>query len=172
MASSARQRALGLARALQEVADELGVAEVRTAEPPPEFDSIVTEPELRTATRRLFLDGHYAQAVEEAFKLLNNVVKKRSGLALDGASLMTTAFSEKKPVLKLNALKTRSHQDQQVGYMQMMQGAMTGIRNPRAHDPHLDDPRTALELLSFANHLVRTVRTCKRARVRKPKASP
>jgi hypothetical protein len=62
------------------------------------FDTLVTETALRQATRQLFLDGHYALAVEEGYKCLNNVVKSRSGLSIDGASLMRTAFSPKSPL--------------------------------------------------------------------------
>ena len=37
----------------------------------------------------------------------------------------------------------------------MFAGAMTGIRNPRAHEHELkDDPKVALELLALANHLM------------------
>ena len=81
---------------------------------------------------------------------------------------MTTAFSPTSPYLKLTPLRTRFQQDEQQGYMQIMAGAMTGIRNPRAHEhQNLDDPRTALELLALCNHLVRIV-----TRATKPRRRP
>ncbi|WP_419923019.1 TIGR02391 family protein [Candidatus Poriferisodalis sp.] len=125
------------------------------------YESIVVDDELRQTTRRLFLDGHYAQAVEEACKCVNNVVKNLANQGhLDGAKLMRHVFSLKDPVLKLNGLRTRSEKDQQQGYMDMFAGIMTGVRNPRAHEhAYLDDPATALELLGLANHLIRLVRT-------------
>jgi len=129
------------------------------------FEELVTEPELREEVKQLYLDGHYSQAVEEGFKFLNNLVRRRTGCVADGAPLMTTALSPKGPLLKLSDLKTTSQVDQQQGYMRMLEGAMLGIRNPRAHDHrHLDEPRGALELLAFCNHLVRTVRGARRAR--------
>ena len=120
-----------------------------------------TMTELRSTSRRLFLDGYYALAVEEAYKCLNNIVKELTGLRhLDGVNLMKNAFSLNNPVLKLNDLKTRSEKDQQLGYMEMFAAVITGVRNPRAHEhAYLDDPIIALELLGLANHLVRTARS-------------
>ena len=112
---------------------------------------------LALASRKLFKDGHYARAVEEAFKCLNNLVKEKSKLPdAHGAGLMRTAFSPQNPILKLNDLLSKSQQDEQQGYMDIFAGAMTGIRNPRAHEHELvDEPEVALELLTLANHLMR-----------------
>jgi uncharacterized protein (TIGR02391 family) len=137
------------------------------------YDLLIDDPELRHTTRELFINGHYAQSVEEAFKYLNNLVKHRSGLAADGADLMTRALSAGSPALKLSELKSQSQRDQQVGYMMMLAGAMTGVRNPRAHEHlYLDDPRSALELMCFANHLARLIRGARRARRRSLQPRP
>jgi Protein of unknown function (Hypoth_ymh) len=98
------RRAFELARALQEASGE-----ARPVPPPPairdaerQFDELVTDEELRSVSRQLFFDGHYALAVEEAYKFLNNLVKRRAGLdAEDGAGLMTKAFSVTSPRLRL-----------------------------------------------------------------------
>ena len=96
----------------------------------------IADPDLLMVVERLFEDGHHARSVEEAFKFLNNLVKARSGLtSLDGSVLMKTALSAKCPTLKLNAGTTQSERDEQLGYMEIMAGSMTGIRNPRAHEP-------------------------------------
>ena len=121
------------------------------------FDEAVPIQELRGVSRKLFADGHYARAVEEAFKYLNNAVKKKSGLTeKDGADLMRAAFSANSPVLKLNEFLSDTEKSEQRGYMEIFAGTMTGIRNPRAHDHELDDqPEAALEMLALANHLIR-----------------
>ena len=132
------------------------------------YDTLVKSETLRDATRKLFLGGHYARAVEEAYKCLNNTVKDKSGLDKDGQDLMNQVFSTKKPVLKLNKLKTESDVDEQLGYMLIFGGCMTGIRNPRAHEhKKADSPEVALEMLVWANHLMRVVHKARRAR--KPK---
>ena len=151
-AIAADVRAIGLAGPLpSSTTDGLG---------PPTFDQIVDDGELRRTSRDLFFDGYYALAVEEAYKCLNNIVKELTGLShLDGVALMNNAFSLNKPVLKVNDLSTQSEKDQQRGYMEMFAAAITGIRNPRAHEhAYLDDPVIALELLGLANHLVRMAR--------------
>ena len=121
------------------------------------FDELATSEPLREASGSLFRDGHYARAVEEAFKCLNNAVREKSGLtSQDGAGLMRSAFSANNPVLHLNGFQTRSERDEQQGYMDIYAGAMTGIRNPRAHDHQLvDAPEAALEMIALANHLMR-----------------
>ncbi len=145
---------------IQKEAKGLGlVPVVRTNENIDTFDRLVKDSDLRLAARKLFVDGHYALAVEEAYKCLNNYVKSRSNVSDDGASLMQRVFSLKNPILKLNKLKTESQKNQQLGYMQIYSGCMTGIRNPRAHEHrYLDEPSAALEMLSLANHLMRLVR--------------
>lgn len=170
MDAKAALAALELAKSLQSVSarkrHEAPPATV--ADPMAQFDAIVTEPELRDEVRRLFSDAHYPQAVEEGFKYLNNLVKRRSGSTADGAGLMTLAFSPGSPLLKLTPLRTQSQKDQQQGYMRIYEGSMIGIRNPRAHEhKYLDDPRNALELLALCNHLVRAVQGATRTRQRR-----
>ena len=157
---------LEIADKIQREVDEAGLGRSR---PEPEqsaddgrslldrFDEAVPIRELRGVSRKLFADGHYARAVEEAFKYLNNAVKKKSGLTeKDGADLMRVAFSANSPVLKLNKFLSDTEKSEQRGYMEMFAGTMTGIRNPRAHDHELDDqPEIALEMLVLANHLMR-----------------
>lgn len=131
------------------------------------YDLLIDQPELRETTRDLFANEHYALAVEEAFKCINNLVKRRTSESADGAGLMTRAFSIDKPLMRLNALNTQSQRDQQQGYMLMLARAMTGVRNPRAHEHrYFDESQIALELLVFANHLMRMVVSATRTRNR------
>ena len=121
------------------------------------FEELVTDDQLQQASSLLFRDSHYARAVEEAFKCLNNAVKDKSGLVdRDGAALMRDAFSAHSPMLRLNSLESQSDRDEQQGYMELFAGSMTGIRNPRAHQNDIvDEPEVALELLVLANHFMR-----------------
>ena len=147
---------LGTARGLARAAVTLDVEPDHPLAPL--FDELVTHPQLAKASRQLFVDHHYARAVEEGFKALCARVRERTGLTVDGRSLMETAFSEKKPKLRLNDLTDRSQRDEQIGHKDMFAGSITGLRNPRAHD-HLytDSPEQALRLLALADYLFTVV---------------
>jgi len=130
------------------------------------YYNLVKDGELRKHTEKRFINGHYQDAVLEAFKYLNNYVKLRvRSTAADGASLMKEAFSAKSPILKLNDLLTESDKDEQLGYMEIFSGAMTGVRNPRAHENDFDnDPFIAVRLLGLADHLLQRAQQAKRAK--------
>ena len=122
-----------------------------------QFDAVVKDDGLRRVCGRLFAGGHYALAVQQACIYFANMVSKTSGRAdKDGADLMWTVFSPHNPVLRLNDLQTKSDKNEQQGYMEIFAGAMTGIRNPRAHEHDIEDsPEDAFALLVFYDHLMR-----------------
>lgn len=111
--------------------------------------------EVSRACSKLYLDGHYAGAVEAAVKAVNGLVRFRSGLELDGSTLMERAFAPSNPILKFNALADQSDRDEQRGFMMMFSGAVAGLRNPRAHGFIKDDPERALEYIAFVSLLAK-----------------
>lgn len=119
------------------------------------YGSLDLHPEIARAASKLFADGHYSNAVEAAVKGLNGLVRLRSGLEVDGTTLMEQAFSPKNPVLKFNALADQSDTDEQRGFMMMFSGAVSGLRNPRAHKFINDDPERALEFIAFVSLLAK-----------------
>lgn len=123
------------------------------------FDNLEIHSEIKQVSRKLFVDKHYAQAILEAFKKINNMVKIKSGRPdLDGKNLMTTVFSRNNPVLCLSALKTVTDFDQQEGYMHLFAGAIQGIRNPKAHDEIVqNNPLSTVKFLCFASMLAQKV---------------
>jgi uncharacterized protein (TIGR02391 family) len=112
-------------------------------------------PEIARAASQLYQNEHYANAVEDAVKALNGLVRLRSGLDIDGSSLMQKAFSPKDPILKFNALSDQSDRDEQTGFMMMFSGAVSGLRNPRAHRFIRDEPERALEFIAFVSLLAK-----------------
>jgi len=171
---------LGIARGIQVEANATGVGRPPTPQPATAatddrerlFDALVTQSSLRRTCRKLYLDGHHKSAVEEAYKLLNNTVKLKSGSTMDGKSLMEHVFREQNPILQLNKVRSQSNTDEQGGYQQIFAGVMRGIRNPRAHEHDLrDDPTVALEMIIWANHLLRLVQNSMRTRAHKLKPS-
>ena len=128
------------------------------------YEGLDLHPDINDAAGDLFRNGHFANAIEDSIKALNALVRYRSGLELDGSTLMETAFSPKKPVLRFNDLMDASDTDEQRGFMQMFAGAVAGLRNPRAHKLIKDDPERALEFIAFVSLLAKLVTSAKKAR--------
>lgn len=118
------------------------------------FDGLELHPAIERAAGKLFRDGHYANAVEDAVKALNALVRMNSGVDdKDGSALMEQVFSPKNPVLKFNTMADQSDMDEQRGFMMMFSGAVAGLRNPRAHKIIKDDPEMALAFIAFVSLL-------------------
>ena len=126
------------------------------------MDKNITDLGLKKVVAKLFKDGHHARAVEEAFKYIDNLVKKTAkpkDNGLTGVKLMNAVFNSSSPLLKLNSGSTHSETDEQNGYMNILSGCMLGIRNPRAHEHDWEDTeQRALQLLIFADHLVSRIK--------------
>ena len=127
------------------------------------FDALHFHPDIVKASRQLFIDGYFAQAIFEAFKMLEVFVKEKSReQSLNGLRLMARVFDEKKPILKLNDLSSQSEIDEQAGFKFLYMGAMRGIRNPKAHEYIVqDNPFRTLKYLAIASLLVERVEESK-----------
>lgn len=96
-------------------------------------------PMIQKSSKRLYMDGHYANAAEDAFIEINDRVKKLFAIVKpgskvpDGESAMTTVFSTNSPLVSFCDQSTETGFNKQKGYMQMLAGAMSALRNPKAH---------------------------------------
>lgn len=128
------------------------------------FSALDIHPEIERAVAELFSDGHYANAVEDACKVLDGLVKIRSGNhELSGTKLMQYVFSPDKPVLRFNDLTSETDKSEQQGMMFLYSGAMLAFRNRRAHQIVEDDPEKALEYIAFLSLLAKSLDKAKRA---------
>jgi uncharacterized protein (TIGR02391 family) len=120
------------------------------------------DPEIVDLTQGKFDAGYYADAVETALKHVNTtvraIVRQATGEELDGAGLMRRAFSPKCPVIQLDDMSTDDGRNIQNGYMDIFAGAMTGIRNPKAHGNLVITPERAVHHLFLASLLLQRVR--------------
>jgi uncharacterized protein (TIGR02391 family) len=118
-------------------------------------------PRICALARPRFEAGLFGDAVEASFKEVNDAVKRivrdADGRELDGASLMTTTFSPQNPIIRLTALATETDRNIQQGYMRIMAGSMTGIRNPKAHSNLNPDSTNALHLICLAGLLMHKI---------------
>ena len=58
------------------------------------FDQRNIHPDLPPKVKKLFDDGHYAEATFEAFKYLDKKVQKHAGISESGFKLMMAAFDQ------------------------------------------------------------------------------
>lgn len=159
----------------QEHVLELGLAQAVLALPAPRMLALsapsmegitavyartIVEPEIERVSRDLFASGHYSLAVQEAYKVVEKFVQdKAKEHRLSGTKLMQNVFSSDTPRFFWTDRQTTSEVDEQRGYLMLYSGAMTGIRNPVTHEFNwIEDPDIALELLTFAQHLLRKAR--------------
>ena len=130
---------------------------VEASEPASVFARLITEPEIQTVASDLFVSGHYNLSVAEAFKAVDKfVAEKVPGIVHTGTTLMDQVFAPSAPRLRWSTMETQSQLDEQKGYHRLYSGAMLGIRNPTTHEfGWVDEPELALELVVFAQHLLR-----------------
>ncbi|MFQ5744169.1 MAG: TIGR02391 family protein [Acidobacteriota bacterium] len=118
-------------------------------------------PRICALARPRFEAGFFGDAVEASFKEVNDSVKRivrnADGRELDGAGLMKSAFSPQNPVIRLAELATDTDRNIQQGYMEIMAGSMTGIRNPAAHGNLNPESSKALHLIALASLLMHKV---------------
>ena len=80
-------------------------------------------------------NGHYEDAVEIAFKMINNRVKeihkKCTGEELDGSALMVHAFNAEKPIIDVgdSSLSLQSQQNMQEGYIHLFVEQLKEYKN-------------------------------------------
>jgi len=146
----------------RDIRDEQGNVIRESSERPIEsplqiFDAMQLHQKVIKASRALFENGHYAQAIFEAFKAVENFVKDKSGLTTFGKNLMATAFNEENPIIRVPEAG-HFDKDVQEGFKFLFMGATQGIRNPKAHKEIVqNDPFITLEYLGFASFLLKRI---------------
>lgn len=144
--------------------EHLADAELTAAVPPRSFGDLGLHADIEAAAAELFGNGHYRNAVEDACKALDMLVKGRSGRSdLTGTELMELVFSPKNPILKFNDQTNASEKSEQAGMARLYSGVMLAFRNPRAHGLVYDDPDRALEYIGTVSMLARALELTRRA---------
>ena len=103
----------------------------------------------------LFMRGDYDTAVFRAFKEVEVRVRKKAGYGNDeyGRDLMVHAFGPNGPLTDRTAPK--GDQDSR---RELFAGAIAQCKNPSSHrDVRFDDPTEAIDMICFANQLLRIV---------------
>jgi len=157
------QQTLGRLDSLNED-DDVPEEASRAIRPTAELQTFITaylvhlHPFIRSSCEQLYLDGHSAQAVEEAAKAVLQYVRNKSGLSSDGAALIDAAFSLNKPILAFSDLSDETKRNEQLGFMEMLKGFARGVRNVLAHTSgRKEEAQRAFEYLVTASLFCRRV---------------
>ena len=117
-------------------------------------------PMITKSSKELYINGHYANAACDAFIEINSRVKKLfekikpNEKIPDGESVMTHVFSAKSPLIEFCDRTTDTGMNTQKGYMQMLIGSNSALRNPKAHENIGLDKDEAFRRLMFASMLM------------------
>lgn len=118
-------------------------------------------PMIIKSSKELYINGHYANAAEDAFIEINDRIKKlykkfnpTATKIPDGDAAITIVFSPNKPMVQVCDISTDSGLNEQKGFMFMLQGAMSALRNPKAHENIYLDKDEAFRRLMFASMLM------------------
>lgn len=83
------------------------------------------------------LAENYFHSVLEATKSLFEYIREKTNLTEDGSALIDKAFSTKDPYLALNRLISESEKNEQIGFMFLLKGINSMVRNTTAHVPKI-----------------------------------
>lgn len=117
---------------------------------------------IRQVSRSLFEQGEFSASVFEATKVLESVVREKTGLENTGRSLMQEAMNVREPRIKFNRLETRSERDEQEGLKLIAEGIIAAYRNPKGHEPKDTSwgdisPYDALDQLISISHIMKRI---------------
>ena len=121
------------------------------------LESRGVHPDVLLFCRAELLQENYFHAVFEAMKSIAAKIRQKSGLATDGAALVTSAFAlgaNLTPMLAINALATETDRGEQRGFVNLLIGLFGTIRNPAAHNAKIEWPMSeqdALDILTMAS---------------------
>jgi len=76
----------------------------------------------------------YTESIRDALLYLCSEIRKKSDLLdNDGVDLINKAFSEKKPLIKINKLETENDKNIHRGICDLSKGLIEYFRNPMSH---------------------------------------
>lgn len=138
----------------------------------PELAPASTSPRVEAACAALLADGHLRLGVLEAVKVMRDVLRETSGLALDGDQLAGKALNPEKPLIVLGDLATETGRSRQRGLMLIAQGTFAAVRNPLEHERVEVNSREAERMISMVGFVVDAVENGERPEPGDPNDHP
>ncbi len=130
------------------------------------FDVWDIHPKFFKKVKKLFDDEHYGESTAQACKIIEDRVKRLSGIKKEtGFSLMMNAFNEKNKKICLS-YDIYQGDNIQKGYCHIFAGFFSAIRNPAVHSSDYTETQDeCLEHLVFASLLMRKLDKAEELRV-------
>lgn len=97
---------------------------------------------------------NYTPAILDAMHHLSSVLRDKTGVDGDGASLVGQALGGDSPRLRVNKLQTETERSVQKGMEHILRGLYLAVRNPRGHEQIEDTKDTADAIVYFISYLL------------------
>lgn len=94
-------------------------------------------PDVLEFCRAELLADNYFHAVQEAVKSVADKMRSRTGLTVDGGTLINHVLGGDRPLLAINSLASPSEQSEQKGFANLVLGTYGMFRNPTAHEARI-----------------------------------
>lgn len=119
-------------------------------------------PLISKSSKKLYLDGSYANAATDAFIEINARIKKIYMILKpeeenipDGVELMNKVFADKNPIIDICDRSTETGRNIHMGTRFMLAGAISALRNPKSHSNEEKlTPEESMRRLMFASMLM------------------
>lgn len=134
----------------------------RVVPSPPKFremiDNLGIHPFLRPDCVELFKNGHTNESVRKSLEKYEVYVQKKSGLTTQGNNLMSKAFDENNPLIKITDVANTRGKGLQEGFKFLSMGSMGFWRNYFSHGDedqisHIDAIALVLAVSFFMNYI-------------------
>jgi uncharacterized protein (TIGR02391 family) len=106
------------------------------------------------AIRSTYEAKNYSHAILDAIHYLSNVLREKTGVDGDGATLVGQALGGESPKLRINKFQTETERNEQKGIENLLRGLYQAIRNPRSHEQIDDKQETADAIIYFVDYLL------------------
>ena len=111
-------------------------------------------PELWLAISNTYQADNYSNAILDAMHYLSNILREKTNVDGDGASLVGQALGGDSPRLRITRLQTETERNIQKCLEQILRGLYLAVRNPRSHEQVKDTKDTADSVIHFINYLL------------------
>lgn len=110
---------------------------------------------LKESIKMHYANKDYTEVIRDAILCLMNEIRKKTDLQDDdGVNLINKAFSEKKPLIKINKMQTETEKNKHRGINDLSKGMIEYFRNPMSHSKQNYSKEIADALLVLIDNVI------------------